>query len=117
MDAFAWLRELDLGQYEDAFRDNAIEERVLPGLTSDDLKEIGVGPVGHRRRILDAIAALRSRTESPEAVGPKNTRLSRCPDGHAPQQTRRGSVRRGAESIRNVRSQVMNGPVRLPHEE
>ena len=43
-----------------AFRDNKINERVLPNLTQEDLKEIGVGPVGHRRMLLEAIAALRT---------------------------------------------------------
>jgi class 3 adenylate cyclase/tetratricopeptide (TPR) repeat protein len=59
MDLSAWLRGLGLGQYEQAFRDNAIEPEVLPRLTAEDLKEIGVVPVGHRRKLLDAIAALR----------------------------------------------------------
>jgi len=59
MDLSAWLRGLGLGQYEQAFRDNAIEPEVLPRLTAEDLKEIGVVPVGHRRTLLDAIAALR----------------------------------------------------------
>jgi len=58
MDLSAWLRGLGLGQYEQAFRDNAIEREVLPQLTAEDLKEIGVVPVGHRRKLLDAIAAL-----------------------------------------------------------
>jgi hypothetical protein len=52
-----WLRSLGLEEYEAAFRDNKIDERVLPNLTQEDLKEIGVGPVGHRRILLDAIAA------------------------------------------------------------
>src|SRR4029077_9803709 len=46
-----------LEEYEAAFRDNKINEQVLPSLTQEDLKEIGVGPVGHRRILLDAIAA------------------------------------------------------------
>ena len=58
MDLAEWLRGLGLEQYEDAFRDNEIDWKVLPSLTADDLKEIGVVPVGHRRRLLDAIAAL-----------------------------------------------------------
>jgi class 3 adenylate cyclase len=45
-----------------AFRENEITERVLPSLTQEDLKEIGVGPVGHRRIILEAIASLRADT-------------------------------------------------------
>jgi class 3 adenylate cyclase len=56
----AWLRNLGLGQYEQAFRDNAIGLDVLLQLTTEDLKEIGVVPVGHRRKLLDAIAALRA---------------------------------------------------------
>jgi class 3 adenylate cyclase/predicted ATPase len=58
MDIGGWLRRLGLEQYEQAFRENAIDEEVLPGLTADDLKDLGVALVGHRRRLLDAIAAL-----------------------------------------------------------
>src|SRR5215469_18072080 len=53
-----WLRALGLEQYETAFRDNEIDWAVLPRLTSEDLRDIGVVPIGHRRRLLDAIAAL-----------------------------------------------------------
>src|ERR1700731_2159962 len=60
MDVVVWLRSLGLEEYEGAFRDNKINERVLPNLTQEDLKEIGVGPVGHRRTLLEAIAALRA---------------------------------------------------------
>ena len=60
MDIVVWLRSLGLGQYETAFRENEISEKVLPSLTAGDLKEIGVGPVGHRRMLLEAIAALRA---------------------------------------------------------
>jgi len=65
MDVFAWLRDLGLEQYDAAFRDNAIDGKVLSSLTADDLKEIGIGPVGHRRRILDAIADLRGEANRP----------------------------------------------------
>jgi class 3 adenylate cyclase len=58
MDIGGWLRRLGLEQYEQAFRENEIDEEVLPGLTVDDLKDLGVALVGHRRRLLDAIAAL-----------------------------------------------------------
>ena len=57
MDIGGWLRSLDLGRYEAAFRDNAIDELVLPHLTVEDLREIGVATVGDRRRLLAAIAA------------------------------------------------------------
>jgi class 3 adenylate cyclase/predicted ATPase len=56
----AWLQELGLQQYEQAFCDNAIDDAVLPELTAEDLKDIGVGLVGHRRKLLAAIAALRN---------------------------------------------------------
>jgi class 3 adenylate cyclase/predicted ATPase len=60
MDIATWLRGLSLEQYEPAFRDNEIDWEVLPKLTSEDLREIGVVAIGHRRRLLDAIAALAS---------------------------------------------------------
>ena len=59
-----WLRGLGLDQYEASFRQNAVTKSVLPKLTQEDLKEIGVGPVGHRRIILDAVAALRTSTDA-----------------------------------------------------
>ena len=58
MDIGEWLRGLGLQSYEQAFRDNGIDLEVLPHLTVDDLKEIGVQAVGHRRKILDAIGLL-----------------------------------------------------------
>jgi class 3 adenylate cyclase/predicted ATPase len=58
MDIGAWLRDLGLEQYEANFRDHRIDETVLRRLTAEDLKEAGVMPVGHRRKLLDAIAAL-----------------------------------------------------------
>jgi hypothetical protein len=62
MDVVVWLRSLGLGKYEAAFRENEISEKVLPSLTAEDLKEIGVGPVGHRRILLEAVAALHADT-------------------------------------------------------
>ena len=49
MDIVVWLRSLGLGKYEAAFRENEIDETVLPGLTAEDLKELGVAALGHRR--------------------------------------------------------------------
>ena len=60
MDIVVWLRSLGLGKYEAAFRENEIDETVLPSLTHETLKELGVTAVGHRLKILDAIAALRN---------------------------------------------------------
>ena len=56
MDVGAWLKSLGLEQYEAAFRENDVDAEVLPRLTGDDLKDLGIPSVGHRRRLLDAIA-------------------------------------------------------------
>ena len=58
MDIGGWLQRLGLERYEQAFRDNEVDFRVLPELTADDLKELGVTAVGHRRLLLKAIADL-----------------------------------------------------------
>src|SRR6202040_2487308 len=58
MDIVVWLRSLGLGKYEAAFRENDIDETVLPSLTHETLKELGVASVGHRVKLLNAIAAL-----------------------------------------------------------
>jgi class 3 adenylate cyclase/predicted ATPase len=58
VDIAAWLHGLGLQQYEKAFRDNEIDAAVLPELTAEDLRDIGVSLVGHRRRLLAAIAEL-----------------------------------------------------------
>src|SRR5271154_2006880 len=67
MDVGGWLRSLGLGQYEANFRDNKIDADVLPQLTADDLKEIGVSALGDRRRLLAAITALSGPTPSANA--------------------------------------------------
>jgi class 3 adenylate cyclase len=60
MDVVVWLRSLGLGKYEAAFRDHEIDKTVLPSLTHENLKELGVTALGHRLKLLDAIAALRT---------------------------------------------------------
>ena len=67
MDIAAWLRELGLERYEQAFRENEIDAEILPKLTADDLKDIGVTTVGHRRKLLEAIAALAEPAVAPQA--------------------------------------------------
>ena len=62
MDIGGWLRSLGLERYEAAFRDNEIDEAILPKLTQENLKELGVTALGHRLKLLDAIAALRAET-------------------------------------------------------
>jgi class 3 adenylate cyclase/predicted ATPase len=86
MDICAWLRGLGLERYEQAFQENAIDEAILPKLTAEDLRDLGVTAVGHRRILLDAIAALRA-----EAFG-DTTEHSVEPDrsgGKAPEAERR----------------------------
>jgi class 3 adenylate cyclase len=60
VDITAWLHSLGMQQYEAAFRENAIDAAILPELTADDLKDLGVNLVGHRCRLLAAIAAFRN---------------------------------------------------------
>jgi class 3 adenylate cyclase len=59
LDIVSWLRSLGLEQYEDAFRENRVGADILPRLTAEDLRDLGITLVGDRRRLLDAIAALR----------------------------------------------------------
>ncbi|TIL49645.1 MAG: hypothetical protein E5Y81_26935, partial [Mesorhizobium sp.] len=57
MDVGTWLRDLGLAQYEQEFRANDIDAEVLADLTAEDLIALGITSVGHRRRLLAAIAA------------------------------------------------------------
>jgi len=63
MDVADWLRSLGLERYQAAFREHEITAAVLPNLSADDLKELGVVAVGHRRRLMDAVALLRGGNE------------------------------------------------------
>ena len=58
MDVAAWLRGLGLEQYAQLFHDNDIDGEILCGMNAEDLKELGVGSFGHRRRLFNAIAVL-----------------------------------------------------------
>src|SRR6516164_8810432 len=60
MDVVAWLRGLGLERYEAAFRDNEVDWEALPKLTAEDLKDLGVVLGSHRRKLLEAIAALQN---------------------------------------------------------
>jgi class 3 adenylate cyclase len=68
VDIVAWLRQLGLERYEEAFRENEIDAEILPKLTADDLKDLGVTTVGHRRKLLEAIAALAEPASVPQVV-------------------------------------------------
>ena len=54
-----WLEKLGLGQYANCFAENDINPGILSDLTDQDLKEIGVSSLGHRRQLLRAIAELK----------------------------------------------------------
>jgi class 3 adenylate cyclase/predicted ATPase len=60
----AWLERLGLQQYQSRFEDNAVDLEVAAMLTDADLKELGVVALGHRKRLLKAIAGLRRGSHS-----------------------------------------------------
>ena len=68
MDIAAWLRAQGLERYEAAFRENEIDWSLLPKLTADDLKDLGIGIVGHRRKLLEAIAQLSAADVPPDPI-------------------------------------------------
>ncbi len=70
MDIAGWLRGLGLEQHERAFRENDINGDLLRSLTAEDLRDLGITSVGHRRRLLDAIKALPADS-APTFAGPK----------------------------------------------
>gem|GEM_PF-6018818 len=83
-----WLEGLGLGRYAAAFRENEIDPDVLPRLTLDDLRDLGVTVIGHRRRLLDAIAALEPAppaapdpAEPPGAPAPRRAGGAPADDG------------------------------------
>ena len=89
MNVADWLRTLGLGRYETAFRENDVCADLIPILTAQDLKELGVNSVGHRRRLLEAIAILRAGYVStvdplqerlPPATNPDSADLAPEPD-------------------------------------
>jgi class 3 adenylate cyclase/predicted ATPase len=81
LDVAIWLSGLGLEQYEEAFRENDIDAEVLRELTAEDLVALGVTSIGHRRKLLAAIAALR---EAPPA-----TDANERPAGVAPTRAER----------------------------
>ena len=70
MDVEGWLKSLGLEQYETAFHENGVNPEILRHLTADDLKELGVIAVGHRRQLLVAIAKLQDDSAPLQAAEP-----------------------------------------------
>ena len=91
MDIVVWLRSLGLGKYEAAFRENEIDETVLPNLTAEDLKELGVTALGHRRKLLHAIAALR-KDDSGKTPSSDAGTASSAPTAHPEDRAERRQV-------------------------
>ena len=88
-DVAEWLRGLGLGEYAAAFRENDVGAEVLAKLTAEDLKELGVRSVGHRRMLLDAIAALQA-----VAARPPPAATADAPAPTAPSAEAKGAERR-----------------------
>src|SRR3984957_12282607 len=87
MDVGGWLRGLGVGEYEEKFRDNKIDADLLPRLTVDDLKDIGVSVVGDRRRLLDAIALIAGAGRPPDLPA-SPAKPARTPGCQAPAERR-----------------------------
>jgi class 3 adenylate cyclase len=80
MDVADWLRTLGLERYEAAFHQNDVSVGLLPNLTAEDLKDLGITSVGHRRLLLDAVATLRTKAmPAGELVEVTEGRLPRDP--------------------------------------
>ena len=78
MNVAQWLNAIDLGQYEALFREHEIDANVLPDLVEADLEKIGV-PLGHRKRLMRAIAALSVGGTPPSAAKPASAQPSPSP--------------------------------------
>jgi class 3 adenylate cyclase len=85
VDVASWLRNLGLERYEAAFRENDVSAEVLCDLTAEDLEGLGVATIGHRRRLLVAIAQLRD--DAPQAVRPTYDQLVSTSTGERRQLT------------------------------
>ncbi len=91
MDIVVWLRSLGLGKYEAVFRENEIDETVLRSLTAEDLEELGVTALGHRRKLLAAIAARRDDA-SGKASSVDTATTSSAPSAHPEDRAERRQV-------------------------
>ena len=92
MDVVAWLRGLGLERYAPAFRDNDIDGDLLRRLTAEDLRELGVASVGHRRRLLDAIAAFDASTPAADTSGLAAETIATLPPAPADAERRQLTV-------------------------
>lgn len=89
MDVGQWLSRLDLAQYIDAFASNDIDGDILVDLTANDLGDIGVNSVGHRRKLLKAIEALQETPQASASPMPNNAPSTSAPAPRREQGERR----------------------------
>src|SRR5689334_6779889 len=89
MEVANWLRALGLEKYEAVFRENDITDKILPSLTADDLKDLGIASVGHRRQLLQAIAALQPTATPPADFPRRSIALAEHPEPYEPAAERR----------------------------
>lgn len=75
-DINAWLERIGLADYAAAFAANDIDLSTVARITSDDLIELGVTSIGHRRRLLEAIAQLSTRSDTPHPSEPQRRQLT-----------------------------------------
>ena len=80
MNVADWLHNLGMGRYTAAFHAHGITAEVLPCLTADDLNDVGVASIGHRRVFLRAIAAMRAAApiDEPSQAQRKDRRVERA---------------------------------------
>ena len=78
-----WLEKLGLGQYAQRFAENDISFSILPDLTDQDLKELGVASLGHRRQLLREIGQLGKTVDAPQST-PSPSALPSAPPTFAP---------------------------------
>ena len=107
VDVRTWLEDHGLGQYAEAFASNDVDAEVLRTLTTDDLKELGVTSLGHRKKLLAAIAELDATGEAapgpsiapraPQTLGRTRPALARGSGRRA--QAGHGAVRRRQGSL------------------
>ena len=96
MDVADWLRTLGLERYEAAFRENGVSAEILRDLTADDLKDLGVTSIGHRRQLLVAIDQLRDDGMRSQAAEPSGDHQNSPAVDDGVRADRRNQPRRGA---------------------
>jgi class 3 adenylate cyclase len=85
MNIVEWLRALGLERYQATFRENDVTGELLPNLAAEDLKDLGISSVGHRRQLIEAIGELR-RKDAP-ADEPVQLSISPSVNAGAPETT------------------------------